>query len=293
MNKLIVLLCLLVGCGAGVTSKLGVDAKNAYDSVCKISSISADGSGVLLDTGFVLTAAHVVDSNENGKIDYDELTCKVEFFKPGIAQVFTGTVLFVGDYLNNPSHDVAIMALPSGSPRGSISLVSSETFAAINYGDEIFTLGCPRGKSPKIFSGLFEYQDSESVLARGSFTSIMGSSGGGVYTNGGQLIGIITQNFAFYTSEQLMIMVPIPTEGGMAMSMGTGSMIQLHYAPNWSLFVSATQINNLLLDNGLDYVIRPMKRIKPLHLYFAILFNLILLVALGRALNEFWPNILR
>lgn len=289
MNKFILILFLfLAGCGANLTTnKFGQKVNGAYHSTCKINTSVGAGSGVLLDTGYILTAAHVVDANGNGTLEYEELDCTAEFFKPGIGKIFSGTVVFMGNYLKDSSQDIAVIALPKDSPRGTISLVSSQTFIDVNYGDEIFTLGCPRGKSPKLFSGLLEYPDEDSNIARGSFSSIMGNSGGGVYTSDGKLIGIIVENFAYFTSSQIMMMVPFPVEGGMAMAMGSGETVQVNYAPNWSQFVDAGQIRTVLEAANLKYVIRPMNRPGPVKIYFAVLFNLILLVVLFKVANDF------
>lgn len=294
MNKfLLVLLVLLsIGCGRVATvEKFTPMVKNAYHSTCKISGEIGAGTGILLDTGYVLTAGHVVDKNYDGVLQLDEMECQVEFFAPNSAQVITGTVIMMGNYINDSSQDVAVIALPLDSPRGSVSLISSATYDLLPYGEEVFTLGCPRGKSPKLFSGLLEFSDIESPIARASFTSIMGNSGGGVYSSNGSLIGIITENFGYYTDEQVMMLVPVPVEGGMMMIMGQGQVLQTHYAPNWSQFVTAGQIRTVLANNDLDFVIRPMTKIaraNPFVIYFAILFNLILLVVLGKAGYEFW-----
>jgi len=294
MNKFLLVLLVLffVGCGKAVTvEKFTPMVKNAYHSTCKISGELGAGTGILLDTGYVLTAGHVVDKNFDGKLQLEELECQVEFFAPNTAQIITGTVIMIGDYINDSSQDVAVIALPLGSPVGSVSLISSETYGLLPYGEDVFTLGCPRSKSPKLFSGLLEYSDIDSNIARASFTSIMGNSGGGVYSSNGSLIGIITENFGYYTDEPVSMLVPIPVEGGMIMMMGQGQVLQTHYAPNWSQFVAAGQVRTVLANHNMDFVIRPMTKIvraNPFVIYFAILFNAILVVVLGKTSYEFW-----
>jgi len=294
MNKflLVLLVLLFIGCGQAATvDKFSPRVKNAYHSTCKVSGEIGAGTGILLDTGYILTAGHVVDKNFDGKLQLDEMECYVEFFSPNTAQVLTGTVIMIGDYINDSSQDVAVIALPLGSPRGSVSLISSETYDLLPYGEDVFTLGCPRGKSPKLFSGLLEYSDVESNIARASFTSIMGNSGGGVYSSNGNLIGIITENFGYYTDEAVNMLVPVPVEGGMMMIMGHGQVLQVHYAPNWSQFVTAGQVRTVLANHNMDFVIRPITKIvraNPFVIYFAILLNLILFVVLVHKGYEFW-----
>jgi hypothetical protein len=145
----------------------------AYHGACMVLSKDMVGSGVLLNTGYILTTAHGVDNSPaNGLIDPWEKEVEIKFFNPQVT--IKGEVIAVG----NPYHgeDVALIKPIGPHPESSISL-SEET---PHVGTEVFTIGAPRGNNPHITDGRICHPGNDGT---GSVSTPIypGNSGGGVF----------------------------------------------------------------------------------------------------------------
>lgn len=292
MRKFLILLLLslaLIGCSEKAdVSKFAPYIHDQYKYTCLVSTKDSTGTGVLLDTGVIITAGHVLDDNDNGKLDSEEMECHVEFFYP-TAVVHTGVAVFMGDYTNEESSDVGLITIPiETNLRSTISLMSRGQYESLQFGSDVFTLGCPLGDKPKLSTGVIEHP-SRDKLGRATCTTIMGNSGGGIYSRENSLLaGIVVQNHSFNTYSPWSIAFPVPTKDGTMLISGSGMYFQTHFTPNWTEYIPATRISELLAEHHLSYAVKkPTERINPWKIYFAILVNSILLIVLLRLVKQY------
>lgn len=159
-------------------SKVHIGLRDAYNAACKVESRNRRGSGVLLDTGYILTARHCVDVDGNGRITPNERKVKIEFYGD-VAEVTTATVTTVGD------SDFALLE-PVKKIRSNVSL------AKVNptIGQPINTIGLMDGEPPHITSG-FISTPTDSDLSKTSCYISFGNSGGGLFDDKNNVVGIV------------------------------------------------------------------------------------------------------
>lgn len=293
MRKILTVLLLasiLMGCSQqSEVSKFSPHIQNQYNSTCLVSTKSSTGTGVLLDTGVILTAAHVLDDNNNGKLDTEELECHVEFFYP-TAVVHTGVAVFLGDYLGEENNDVGLITIPIETGlKSNISLMSKEEYDLLRFGSDTFTVGCPLGNEPKLSTGIIEPPSSKSKLGRATCSTVMGNSGGGIYLpENSKLAGLVVQNHSFKTYAPWSIAFPVPTPDGAMMVSGSGMYFQTHFTPNWTEYVTAPRIAEILAANHFSYAIKkPAEKVNLWKVYFAVLVNVVFLIILLRLVREY------
>lgn len=282
-----ILLLLFIGCGE--SPKVASDIRSAYFSSCRIEAPEQFGSGILLDTGYVLTAAHVIDENGNNIIDEEERNVTVEFFSP-ISSIHSATIIFLGDWTEDHTHDIAVLSIDN-PPASRIRLINAVGYNNLLNGERIYTIGCPIGLSLRVTDGRVDTDYAgRGELARCTAEIYGGNSGGGVFREE-DLIGLATQGYGDYKTMNITMMVPIPTENGMGMVMGNGQAGYVEIVPSWTEFVTAKQIIGLLDSKGLKSVYA--KHIDVYGLYFGILFNVFLLAVLYHVGKPFVASLLR
>jgi hypothetical protein len=286
------LLLLLIGCGE--SPKVSSDIKEAYFSSCRVATLGQYGSGILLDTGYILTAAHVIDANGDNVANEEERDVSVEFFSP-VASIHSASIIFLGKWNDDDTHDIAVLKIDN-PPRSKIRLLPLGSYDNLLFGESIYTIGCPVGMSPRVTDGRidtnFSGRDEVSKkLGRCTAEIYGGNSGGGVFRDE-SLIGLATQGYGEYKTMNINMMVPIPLEGGgMTLMMGTGQATYIEIVSSWTEFVTAKQIVNLLDERGLKSVYQ--KHVDVYGIYFGILFNLFLLVVLYNVGKPFVSSLLR
>ena len=109
----------------------------AYNSVCQISSSTEVGeitaSGVLLESGYILTAAHVIDLNRNGILDPGEGTATVTFPNAGHFTARVTTILCS----NMKDLDVALLRPEVRIPLPGVKLLSDKEYRNMKIGTPI------------------------------------------------------------------------------------------------------------------------------------------------------------
>jgi len=235
---------------------------NSYHSTCRItmnhSSGKFTGTGVTLHTGYILTAAHIIDVNNNKKLDLDEHNLDVEFFG-AVADIQSATVVFCGDY---EGYDIAVLQVQK-PPKTNIHLVD------IDFGERVFTIGCTKGADPNISEGVAS--SNHDGLARAGMAVWRGNSGGGIWTQGEGLAGIVTRLGLGSMRSNIRLM--IPTNGGMM-------MIRVRHntrfpLANWCEYIPAVDIRDVLDDKGLGFVYDIHD--EPIHInpyYFLMFFEI-------------------
>lgn len=198
VNKRLIRLTILVACLISILfsahtifstlfkdeSIINKEVRSAFNATCKVRAHGSIGTGTLLDTGYILTAKHVIDANNNGDIELRERAVKVQFFgdKPIIVEA---TVVAAGKYL-----DFAILE-PHCPMKSDIQFSKSTPL----IGDKIFTIGMTRGDNPHITSGFISAPSMNDGNPRASCFISFGNSGGGIFDSSKRLVGVINAIF--------------------------------------------------------------------------------------------------
>lgn len=158
----------------------------AYNSVCMIETSDYCASGVLLESGYVLTASHVVDRNKNGKLENEE---EVLFLTFSNADDFV-TKADVVTFAHAEILDIAILKPRIPVPLPGVKMIPSREYYGLKTGTPIYTIGMPNGSYPaNITDGRIIDIYGSVNEHRNSANSYMGNSGGGVFYDD-VLIGI-------------------------------------------------------------------------------------------------------
>lgn len=214
-------LCILLGLLTGVllfqtkkTSDITEELRKSYSSVCLVKSGPFRGSGVLLDTGYILTAAHTFDWNRNGSISSQERHCKVAF-GDGTDDEHEARVVYF-DFLL----DFAILEPHSANlhMRDAVSI----SIVAPKLADPIYTIGCTNAQPPMLSEGRISY--SIGSAGRASCFVYSGNSGGPLFNTFNDVIGVVVA--MGFSPKRDRVVVPIPSEDGMQMSIGSVTRIE-------------------------------------------------------------------
>lgn len=243
MKKLLALLVaiILIGCNKNLARiSENEHYSDAYEATVRVFAMPnmfnffaspKMGTGVLLDTGLILTARHVVDVNEDGFIDPLEAVVEVKFYYP-TAYVTTATV--VSNPLSNwhMSEDFVFLRIPH-PPKSNVHLMSNEDYRKImKVGEPVFAVGLSKGtEPPHITVGVKSTDVNDGQDARAAISIYYGNSGGGIYSDRtGELIGITTA-------------ISLNPERG-------GEIV-----PQWSIFESAPTIRRHAVNSHLPYMV--------------------------------------
>jgi len=150
--------------------------QNALSATCTIMGEDSNiGTGVLLDTGYVLTAGHCIDLDLSGDLTHQERNIEIAF--NGGERIVGARAVYLG------SNDFAILE-PQEQISGGVKF--NHVFSV---GDEIHTIGAILGTEPMIFDGhIGHWQDG---WARASCFVSHGNSGGGIFSEEGEVVGIV------------------------------------------------------------------------------------------------------
>lgn len=177
---------------SGSTSKSFVDAVNdARQTVVEINSALSNGtsagSGVMYATDgnvtYIVTNFHVIENATQFKVIlYD-------------GSIITNVQLVGGD----DEQDIAILMIEGNYKTATIRQVSSESGNAIKLGETVFAIGNPLGKlGGSVTKGIISCLNRE-IVVDNKARSLMqtdvainsGNSGGGLFDENGNLIGIV------------------------------------------------------------------------------------------------------
>ncbi len=240
------------------TPQINDSIRDSYNSACRVTVQhllgESRGSGVLLDTGFVLTAGHNVDLNMNGVLEESERDVKLEFFSPdGTAYSCKARTVMMG---KAPHYDFALLQ-PDHDLRSNVKFDTTLPLV----GDRIHTIGCPRGLALHVTTGLQSVPTNKS-RARASFGVYMGNSGGGVFTESEEVVGVVVGVGIDW--RDLQVVTPIrrrKKNGKVVLRFYIGDGRYMQTLPNWAEYVKSSDIYEALEEKNLGFtVITPVKK---------------------------------
>ena len=144
------------------------------------------GSGLHLGKGVILTARHAVERSEGGKLVIPEV---IHVLTDDLREL-PATRQGANAYL-----DVAVYKLQGDQSDWPISSVKFSTHD-VTYGDSVFTVGYPMGRGPALSYGKVGNPNTflptvQSRLVQVDLSACRGNSGGGLFNDEGQLVGLV------------------------------------------------------------------------------------------------------
>lgn len=253
----------------------GNDKTKVYDSLqtavsvlseCGIPSNSymGNGSGVIYSMGtdysYILTNYHVVYDEDN-----QDISRKIHIFQYGTSELYssTGQVDDAGypivaydygaiecDFIGgSKSYDIAVLKVPTRELKKYNSYAKAATIASsYTVADDAFAIGNPKGEGLSITAGIVS-KESEPISYAIDFTTRnyrvlridtavnSGNSGGGLFNEDGELIGIINAKNPQTEVESIAYALPIDCVEKVA-----NNVIYYHEETN-----TATNVNKLYL----------------------------------------------
>lgn len=170
---------------------INFDAEELYDSVFVIYSGEALGSGFTIGENCIVTNAHVVEDSSNITIEsYDKTYYKAEVV--GI----------------NEEQDIAVLTVAEVS----FPYLAIADFSAAKAGDDVFTIGAPRGMTYSITKGGLSAKSR--TIAGETYIQTdapinEGNSGGPLLNDEGQVLGMNTLKMS--DSEGIGLSIPMST----------------------------------------------------------------------------------
>ncbi|OGI16646.1 MAG: hypothetical protein A2255_09725 [Candidatus Melainabacteria bacterium RIFOXYA2_FULL_32_9] len=156
----------------------------------------SQGSGIILHpSGIILTNFHVIEGAKK------DITVKLQDGK-------TYKVTGIGTV--NPLYDFALIKI---NPQRSLPIVQMGNSERLEPGEEIFAISTPKGLEFSISDGIISQVKSDVMFCPDciQFTAPVspGSSGGGLFNNRGELVGIIAARFPSATVQNINFATPI------------------------------------------------------------------------------------
>lgn len=240
---------------------------DAYNASCVISrDDGVIGSGVLLDTGYVITNKHVVDEDKDGSITDDETTgLFVRFFEP-VASIHSAVIVTnsVTNWRWNLGADFAVLKIVSPDPpKSKIRLQTRKEFDAVKPGRMLFCVGATDGASPPHVTFGPRSSDDDPFYARAGISAYFGNSGGGVFTS------------------DTLELVGLTTRVHIVDNMGYPAVL-----PDWLMFTPSYDIREFVLRNGNQTVVHSSTE----RLYWIIAWSLLMGGSFGLTLSFFGYN---
>jgi hypothetical protein len=244
-----------------VPIKTNENVRVAFDATCKVISGKAEATGVLLNTGYVITAAHMVDRNNNGKIDKNERDITLEFYSQQVKM--RADIIWVGKIRR---YDFAILK-PSWPVKSNVYVERKNP----QYGDRIFTIGMTKGEGPLITEG-FQSWNTQVYTSRASIFVHDGNSGGGIFNEHQNLVGIVSQSAQFRQMADVRVRIPSADGGGTIVS---GQARVWSHLAAWCEYVDIEVIRTVLQQKGFLFLIEEQSQ--PTHFnwaYFQMAFHI-------------------
>jgi V8-like Glu-specific endopeptidase len=245
-----------------------------YQSVACIQTGNMVSSGVMLKSGYLLTASHCIDRNCNGIIDDYEKFIIAEFVTDnGMAFTTTATAIAISGAADFDDLDIAILTLEDRPPITGADLLTIKEYDLLTIGTSNLILGMACGEKPaNITQGYITSKNNE-YNHRSSATVYMGNSGGGVFTCDKKLIGITSK----VGIDAASLIIPIFDNGKLS---GQMRITYPRYLANISFYVPVPAIRTFIEEEGLTDQVFPPLRKTPKYFHFTI-FNTINLLILS------------
>lgn len=219
---------------------------DSFNSTCIVrTGISQNGlqmgTGFLLDTGYVVSAAHVVDLNSNGQLEDNEKYVTCTF----------GEIEYLGRVATfNNRHDFVVIEgyFPIPTKPG-LHLAAGD----VTIAERIYTIGATEGRPLMITEGIVGHP--EEGRGRASCFISSGNSGGALFNDRHEAVGIVVRMGTRFQGGTARI--PVPYQGHVVMAEGmTFSRVPMHAMCSYTKLVD---IREALLQSNLSSLVDNQK----------------------------------
>lgn len=246
MKKIIfglIALCSAIAIAFANTFEVEHKYRAAYTATCGVVTSNtldfgnSGGTGVMLSSGYILTCFHVIDTNQNGKLDIGERNVNIKFYYPE-ASIHSGTVISTSRRHWAIDTEYAVIDIKDkGMVKSNINPISDEDYEKVWVGAKLFSVGRTDGSSPPHISVGLRSTDTEAIWHRTTMPLYFGNSGGGVFLEEtGELIGLCTR--LRVKKDMFGNIIPIPS---------------------WSEYTPITHIRRKMIENNADFFIKPRR----------------------------------
>lgn len=259
--------------------------REAFEAACTmLIDGEENATGVLLESGYVVSAAHIFDTNGNGTIDYDEMDDEefgVKVYGDKTRREYKAIIIGKGDnYVQNLNDIVFLQLIGENLPKSNVRLATSAEISAMQIGDPVFSVGRANGHTHHLTTGVLS-TNATSGRMRMTAEIIYGNSGGGIYhAETGKLIGIATNICIRDEMTASYVSVPHLNEKGQLLGWITVPVYMPYRYPvgSWGEFISSRKIRSMIAEQGIYRVLgRPSKSVSQLELMIS--FGLMLMAA--------------
>lgn len=220
------------------TFKVERKYRTAYESTCAVVHSgttdfnSSGGTGVMLNSGYILTCVHVVDMNMNGKVDREERSVNIKFYYP-VASVHSGTVVASSTEHWIDNTEYALIFIPQRRA-SNVRLISDKDYKDVGVGAKLFSVGRTDGQSPPHIVLGVRSTDASDIWHRSTLPLYFGNSGGGIFLEEtGELIGICSR----IRVKRMPFGPPLPV-------------------PHWSEYLPIPNIRDLIRKDNKGFLIK-------------------------------------
>jgi trypsin-like peptidase len=206
----------------------------SFSSSCIVERNATDGlgSGILLDTGYILTAAHVIDFDQSGKLRPEQRLRTIRM----LGETHEATVAYI-----DTKNDFAFLK-PIKAIRHKGAIVSKQRH---RLGDKVYAIGATDGHPLNISPGLI-LTPGVNGHARASCYISVGNSGGGIFDSKDEMVGIVSMVGITQSRIGMSLTMPMPTEDGYELVRVFGTTIFHEKVKNNCLFVPSELIRSEL-----------------------------------------------
>ena len=222
-------------------------------SSCLIRSSGGVGSGVYLDTGYLITCSHVVDADSDGYIRANERIVECQFFNKAYPYTQKFEVIY-----SSRDVDMAILQplTKLNYDKKILEMIPKTTANEKNGrpGDRIIAIGASRGEPLTISEGFIGFSKDEFQLASCYIST--GNSGGGIFNNTNKLLGLATAVFMSNNIIESQVILPsFDKDGEMKLLIGRIDIPIQMEINNICAFTPIVNIRNDLNSKSLGFLL--------------------------------------
>ena len=219
------------------------DMRTSFESTCVVESKEGGGmgSGTMLNTGYILTAAHVIDIDMDGLLESDQRTRTVVFF----GNQYKASLAYI-----DTENDFAFLKPLERIPVKGVS-VSKDGHA---LGDKVYAIGATGGHPLNISPGLI-LSPGMSGSPRASCYVSVGNSGGGIFDSKKEVLGVVSMVGIIHRSGTVSMMVPVQGERGFGLVWVQGTVNFISEVNNNCLFVPIGKIRSVLTKHSVSSIL--------------------------------------
>lgn len=210
---------------------------HSFSATCVVSTASGRGTGIFVDTGYVLTARHVVDEDGDRVISQNERMCRITTFD---GESYQARVVLLGRY------DFAILEVINFANFNTVKASIRKPM----LGEKIYTIGSTAGHQLHITDGYISLP--ELGHSRASCFISVGNSGGAIFDSDGESLGVVVSVGIRRMVDTIQFALPVSEDRTMLV---VGNIMRQTEVNSLCLFVQMSGIRHELEQRSLGFLL--------------------------------------